>query len=677
VTSVSPRIGEQFYDDRESHILWLPVFFIGGIFLRFGCCIAITLVVSVLLTSLATLIVFRNYLIKAVAAMVLFVALGFLRTDRRIAKYDFPVIKYNLGKVVVYGNVADEMVSFSKNSGPIKYIVVDVDRIEAINEDSTFANDRHFKNPRKVRIKLLDPKEKITYGYSAIETILMPIDRKKFDSDFDFQLHFYFNQIGGVGYRGIIKNVDYDHNFPHKKTFISKLNRFRFTMAKRIMSIRRGFSTGIIATVITGQKNLNDEKLLKLINFSGIAHIMSISGIHFVIISQLVLLLVKNILYEFRKINPTFYVPNVYKVSAVISMAANFVYLLIGGFSLSSLRAYIMSLVNGGSVLLDRFNSPLRSLMFTMLSMIFFRPELVLTSGFYMSFITPMVIVAFMEYYYIHRNCNDDQSHNNAIMSLEKLKVGFFVSISIELVLAPIEMYSFNVFNPYRILVSSLVNPLMTYLVIPLSLASLLLYPLRLESLLVYPLSFVVDLIVLIAKFFSRLPKSAIAVQSPATTLVFLALAGILWVSLWSQRWRIFGFIIYALAIAMMIFERRPEVIVDGVGKMIIFLDEKQDIYVYKPKKYHMENIMKKLGKNSYFDLEDRRPNSCTGNYSKNCCEIRLQRDSIVFRRGGGEVVISTGGKYFSVKRKSGNIGLKIIEDHRGRTRPRKCGGKM
>jgi competence protein ComEC len=366
---------------------------------------------------------------RAVAVVFISIFLGFLRTDQRIARYDFPVVKYNLGRVMVYGRIVDETVSFSKGSEPIKYIVVDVDEIEALNKNSVFARDKHFRIPKKLRIKLLNPREVITLGHSTIETYLMPIDSKKFDSDFDFQMHFYFGKIGGIGYRGIVKNVDRPNSSPYRRTLTAKINRFRFAMAERLMSIRRGFSTGIIATIVTGWKNLNNRELLDLINSSGLAHILSISAVHFIVISQLIILLTKNTMYISGKINSKF---GVYKISALVSIFVNSAYMMVCGFSLSTVRAYIMNLIDNGSILLDRFNSPLRSLMFTMLLMVSLKPELVLTAGFYMSFLSSMVIIALTDYYYIYRDNSDEQSHNYSIISIDSLKIGFFISLSLE-----------------------------------------------------------------------------------------------------------------------------------------------------------------------------------------------------------------------------------------------------
>jgi hypothetical protein len=123
----------------------------------------------------------------------------------------------------------------------------------------------------------------------------------------------------------------------------------------------------------------------------------------------------------------------------------------------------------------------------------------------------------------------------------------------------------------------------------------------------------------------------------------------------------------------MAVLEKRPDVILDNVGKMIVFLDEKQDIYVYKPKKYHIENIIKKLGKNSYYDLRGKGLNSCDDGHSASCSEIHIEENSIRFHRDDGEVIISTEGKRFLLLKKSGKIRIKTIENYHGGTRPKKC----
>lgn len=632
-------IRNQFFENRDNYILWIPLFFIVGIFLRFKFCFDIKITVLFLIIGLILYFLLKNYVLRLVIIALSFIIFGILRTDRYIEKYNFPTIKYNLGKVLVYGTASEEIIKLTKENTINRYLIIDIDKIEPINKKSRFAKDTNFKNPKKLRIKMNNFDGIINFESVIIEANILPIQNKYFESNFDLPMYFYFKKIGGLGYRGRIISNSWNNN----PTFKQKINTMRFNMAQRIIGIRNSLSTNLLAIILTGQKNLTNKKVLGIIENSGLSHILSISGLHMIILTNIIIFITKEIFFLFKNF-PLKY--NVYKISAVISLFINSFYLIIGGFSISSLRAYIMSTLTLIGILIDRFSNPLRAIMFTMLIMIFAKPNFVFRTGFYMSFMPSIAILAFIDYYYIYKISNGNYKNTPG----EYLKLSIIVSSIVEIAVLPFEIYSFNRLNPYSTITNIIVNPIMSFVVIPLSLLSLTLYSLHLEYLILWPLSYIVDLILIIGRLFSKIPLSIIIIQSTAILSVFLMAFGVIWASFWTTKCRKFGFLIYIIGFCSIFLQKRPDIIIDNRDKMLIFLDERENIYVYKPNEHKMKNILDKLGKNKYYDLEKAKLDSCIDIEDKQCSRIEINEKIISFQKNGKKADIVIGSRYFYVK---------------------------
>jgi competence protein ComEC len=647
----------QFYEEEGDRVLWLPVFFIFGVFAGFAHCfddafVAIALALCVLAFSLT-----KNFL----AIVLIFTFSGLLRANRHIAKYSYPTVGYNLGRVLVRGNIEEEIIKYSKDGELLKYIVLDVDGIEAIDRKSSFARDRSFKPPRKVRIKLLDGGEKIIFGRATVETSLTPIESKKFSSDFDLQTYFYFRKIGALGYRGVIKNVE--ERGAKNSSLGRRIGDLRLRMARRITSVRPGPATDMIAVVLTGQKNLAGANLMKLINYLGLNHILSISAMHMVIISSMILTAIRKIVFRFKKSAMRY---NILKISACISLAVNSLYLIVGGFSVATVRAYIVNSINLAATLLDRFNSATRAVMLAALIVVFSRPDMVFRIGFHMSFLSSLAMTAFVDYYYVYRIVDDrDKFKKNPYGDIG---MSLLISSVVEIAVAPLEAFSFNNFCPYRIILGSLVNPIVASIVIPTGLLSLVLYPLRLEGLLIYPLSFVVDALLWAIELFSHMPGAAMPVQSPSIPALFLCSMGVLWLSLWTGVWRMFGLVFYVSGLLSAFFGGTPDLLIDNGDGMVVFLDEKQRALLYKPKRRPAENLVRKLGKDSYRTLAKDGFDSCRGRSEKNCAKIRPGVNSILFQKNGKKLeIFKNKSRFYAKKISGGNMKIKYVDSRRTR----------
>lgn len=209
----------------------------------------------------------------------------------------------------------------------------------------------------------------------------------------------------------------------------------------------------------------------------------------------------------------------------------------------------------------------------------------------------------------------------------------------------------------FNIIINVIINPLMSFIVVPFGLLSLLLMLLRLEKIILLPVSYIIDCIIYMAKISNKIRFGTVFLQSPNIFTVVLMIFGILWLSLWSNNLRRFGVIPYLIGIFMILSQKNIDVIIDNKDKMLFFVGERNNIYVYNMNGYKTQNIINKLGNGNFFDLNNSHLNTCKNSDDKYCSKIDIRNDDTInFYKNGNSVTIGRYKGYFYEKDKIGKI---------------------
>lgn len=151
---------------------------------------------------------------------------------------------------------------------------------------------------------------------------------------------------------------------------------------------------GVAAAMVCGDRSFitpDDSEALRL---SGLAHLLSISGVHMVLVGGVVFFLVRFIWPFFEPL--ALRMPSL-RVAAFAAIVACTLYFLISGMEVATQRAYIIALIGFGAKLFDRPAISLRSLAISMGVVVLFQPESVVTPGFQMSFAASGALIALYE----------------------------------------------------------------------------------------------------------------------------------------------------------------------------------------------------------------------------------------------------------------------------------------
>ena len=107
---------------------------------------------------------------------------------------------------------------------------------------------------------------------------------------FDFQRVAWYQQLGAVGY-ALAPAVVIEHGKPDG--LVRTIDALRADVTERILKALPGPEGGVVAALLAGEQTAVDKDIAQAMRDSGLAHILSISGLHIVFVVGLVMGLVR------------------------------------------------------------------------------------------------------------------------------------------------------------------------------------------------------------------------------------------------------------------------------------------------------------------------------------------------------------------------------------------------
>ena len=621
---VNEFIDNNFYNDYHNWILWYPIIFIVGIFTFFQLEYSnyIILFFLLFLLSISLLVSHNNKKIFLLLSVLLTILVGYIRTSIYVNNLKSPIVKYKMGYVKVYG-VIEDVFYYQKNKTEKTRIIVKVDKIEKIkklNSDERernkytpyFTKDGVMHNlPKYLRININNKKYIPKFGdYVELKTNLIPVQKQVFPGTYNTERNFYFQQIGGIGYNGYVIN----HYIPKNTSFFSKIRNKTYNIREnindKIISITGNEIGPMLGSFITGIRGKINDYNYKTMTNAGLAHLIAISGLNMAIVMGLSFAITRRILVESEYLTLRF---NIKIISAVIAIIFGFLYLSITGFPVSANRAYIMSTLFFIGIILEREIDTMRFLALSCIILLFKEPSLVFNSGFQLSFLAVIGLIAGFK---ILKDYKIKTFTTNIFLKpFYYIFATFMSTIFVEIAILPISIYSFNTYTPYNIITNMFAIPITSFITLPLITLSIFLIPFHLEKYLIKPASYSLNIVLNFSKYIVKLPYSSLIIASPPLISVLFMIFGVLWISIWEQKWRYFGIILFVIGLTLSFFKKTPDIIIDRNDKFIILISKDNELFISKNKnKYKISIIKKKLGYKDYKQLE----NYCKNN-DENC----------------------------------------------------------
>ena len=371
---------------------------------------------------------------------------------------------------------------------------------------------------------------------------------------FDFRRQAWFDSLGGVGYTRkpveVLEQADGD--------WWLWLFRLRMKMSHAIQDGLPGPEGAFAAAMMTGDRSGMDEATTEALRVSNLAHLISISGLHMVLLTGTVFAVFR---FGLALIGPLRRGANLKKIAASIAALAGFFYLALSGWEVPTERAFIMVAVALGAVLLGRRAISLRGLAIAALAVLLNRPESLTEPGFQMSFAATLLLVVTFQWL--------DRQRLSRVPAFARPAVVLLLSSMVAgLATAPFAAVHFNRVSEYGLIANLLTSPAISILFMPAALLWVVLAPFGLGWIALLIIKVSLWWVLAVAGYVASLPTPVTLVVSPPVVVLPLVALAMLWPSLWQGRWRArsLGLVPAALALWLWSGAIRPPVLVASEG---------------------------------------------------------------------------------------------------------------
>lgn len=538
---------------RERWVYWLPVPLGFGIIWYFSLKSEPPLFIG-LTAFLATLTLFgafyrnRAWLPLWLAALLLL--LGFTAGQWRTHLVDAPVLQKKSYPATLQGRVVEV------DPLPKAYRIV--------IEDIVVTGGKIWQDhlPARVRIKLKnnDPAVPRAGDIVSVKAVLLPLSGPVLPGAFDFQRYGFFRQLGATGYAiGDMTTVQRGES----GFFFENLRR---RIRERIAAnIDNPDHAALMTAFMVGESNGISEKTWDIARLSGIAHLIAISGSHFVMIAGFPFFLIRALLAAIPFVALRFPVK---KIAAVGAIAVSVFYMLLIGSPIPAQRAVLSVSIIMLAILLDRDPFTLRLAAFSAFVILLLRPESLLGASFQLSFAAIVALIAFYE-----STRTWWQKHfreENIFRRYSFYLIGCFMTTVVASgATAAFALYHFSSVPLLAGLVANMVAvPVTTFITFPLGLLACLLMPLGLEKGLLVVTEKSLDIVMAVAEDVTHWPHASFEVDGwPMWILGVFALGG-LWLCFWQGRLRLLGILPMVAALACIPLTPRADVLVSDSARI-------------------------------------------------------------------------------------------------------------
>ncbi len=406
----------------------------------------------------------------------------------------------------------------------------------------------------RVRLKPQDPARPQPGDRLKVRAMVRPPGAPAHPGGWDFQRAAYFSGLGGSGYALGMAELAPGEARP-------LFAGLRAVIEERVAAALPGATGAIAAALITGGQSAIPARDLAAMRDSGLAHLLSVSGLHIVAVMGIAFALMRcGLAFAMRLPGKA--------IAAVAALAVGAGYLLLSGAQVPMQRSFAMAAVTTLALLAGRRALSLRVLALAAAAVIVVQPAALLGASFQMSFAAVLALVAGWDWL---RPRLPQGGRRAAWQRRAALALFGIVATSVLAGLAtmPFALHHFGRVQLYGVAANAVAVPITSLVVMPAALAAVLLMPLGLEGLALAPMGWGVGAILAVARLVASWPGAALVVQPIPAWGLGLCACGLLWLCLWRTGWRLAGVPLLAMGLLSGAVDRPPDLLVSGDGRLI------------------------------------------------------------------------------------------------------------
>lgn len=423
--------------------------------------------------------------------------------------------------------------------------------------------------PRRVRITFRNGETPPPGSAVRVMAILNPSPAPASPGSYDFARDSYFRGIGGVGFALSQPEIVDGPKASFLLGLQLRLNAARWELAQRMAERLGPEAAGLGVAMVTGHEAWMSNDQQTALRNSGLAHIISISGVHMAIVGGFVFLLLRLMVAAWPWL--ALRAPGK-KIAAAGALTAIAVYLLVSGAPPPAIRSAITLSVAFVAILFDRQAITLHSLAVAALLILIMQPEAVAQPGFGMSFIATAALLALAEAWPRQvREINAPWPIRLAQRLRGWFVAGLAASFVAGLATGPFAIQHFNRVAVFGLPANLLSEPLSGLIILPCLALGAAAEALNLPDPFLPVAAWGIEALNALASGFSALPHAVLTAPSAPDWALPLAVLGVLWMCLWRGHARWLGL---PAALAVSLAPRPPTpvawIAADGGGAAVV-----------------------------------------------------------------------------------------------------------
>ncbi|GIK96110.1 MAG: competence protein ComEC [Alphaproteobacteria bacterium] len=543
-------------DDRDRWALWIPVAGGTGVAAYFALPAepaSWSGAATAAAAAAAAVLLRRRPVAVLAAGLLLAAALGFAAAQLRSALVAAPMLDREIDFAEVSGRVI-ELAALPDG----RRLLLDSLAIEGLPPEAT---------PQRIRVKVARGAEALGPGDRVrLLAGLAPPSPPLAPGAFDFQRNAYFERIGGYGFSyGAPREITPAAGGDLVLDLRLRIAGLRHAITERVLAVLPGGTGALAAALMTGSQAAIPEEVMVAMRDSGLAHLLSISGLHVGLLAGIVFIGLRGGLALVPAIALRYPIK---KWAAVAALAATLFYTLLAGAPVPTQRAFLMTGLVLLAVVVDRNPFNMRMVAWAAAAILLLAPEALVGPSFQMSFAAVVALIAAYEASRDWRNRRRAET-GWPLRGLRYAGGLTFTSLIAGAATAPYAVFHFGRMANYGVLANMLAVPLTGLWIMPWAVAAFLLMPLGLERFALIPMGWGVDGVIRIAELVAAWPGAAALLPAmPVWGLASVTFGG-LWLCFWQRNWRLLGVAPILAGLASVALLTPPHVLVSGDGRLL------------------------------------------------------------------------------------------------------------
>ena len=434
-------------------------------------------------------------------------------------------------------------------------------------------------------------------------TSLIPPFEPNVVGGFNFARYSYFKKLSASGkaFDTWVYSNEQVKNTLENQLFFDFLN-LRDRINKRIEKVTQADVSGVIMSMMTGERYSIPYDISESYKGAGISHLLAISGFHMTLIVGFAFFFIRFVLALFMPLANRY---NTKKFAVIFAFIVSLFYLFISGARLPTERAFIMTTLGLLAIILDRNPLSLRFVAVSAIIILLLSPEALINAGFQMSFIAVVALIRLYEVKDKWFIKNEFNGVKRKVVDILNMFWGNCLSaFLIGSAIMPFVIYNFNTVQIYSVLGNFFAIPRFSFVVMPSILFAFMFMPFGGDAFFLKITEIGVRGINYFAGNVADLPYASITMKSMELTSLLFIVFGFVWFFLWSQKWKKFGICLIFVGGVIYFKSPLPNLFVNKYGT-VFGINRNESFEIVNLSKYNVskrlsDDWVKSIGKENW-----------------------------------------------------------------------------